>query len=272
MGKIILTDVDGTLIPYNDTEPPRSVEVAVERLHERGHKVFMVTGRTLAHVNGRLATIPFDGMVGGNGAFITIGDKLVKEKTIAGTELARIVDYLDERGLEYFIETITGQFGSHGFETRAVSTLVSYGLKNPVVRQVYPQMRFPENLHVSHATKVNYILESYEDYLAVRRDFPEYAVSTWGGQGEAALFGDIAQAGIDKLVAVGELLDLLGAAREDAIGFGDAEVDIALFEACGTSVCMGDGRAAARAAASFVTDAAQDDGWLHACERLGLTQ
>ena len=271
MGKVILTDVDGTLIPYHDTEPPLSVLEAVDRLHEHGHKVFMVTGRTLAHVNGRLAEIPFDGMIGGNGAFITMDGRLVKQSCIPDDDVRRILAWLDKRHLEYFVETVDGQLGSSGFETRAVQTLEEYGLQPPVVvREVYPQMQFPKKLNPEHVTKVNYILERYDDYVQMSAAFPWLKCSTWGGTGESALFGDVAQDGIDKLVAVQELLQMLGATREDAIGFGDAKVDIPLFEACGTSVCMGDGRAAAKEAATYVTDAAADDGWLHACERLGL--
>lgn len=268
--KIILTDVDGTLIPYHDTEPPVSVEEAVRRLHEKGNEVYMVTGRTLAHINGRLAEIPFDGMIGGNGAFTVVHGNMLSKKTIPDEEIVRIVDYLDSRNLEYFIETVDGQFGSHHFETRAVKTLEQYGIKNPVVRDIYPQMKFPECLYVSQVTKINFILESMEDYTDMKKAFGGYKVSTWGGKGESALFGDIAQEGIDKNIAVRDLIAYLGAEKQDTYGFGDAEVDIPLFESCGVSVCMGDGRDAAKAAADYVTDSAARDGWLKACLHFGL--
>lgn len=268
--KIILTDVDGTLIAYHATEPPLSVLEAVNQLHQNGHEVYMVTGRTLAHVNGRLREIPFDGMIGGNGAFVMVHDQLIYEKTIPDDEVKVIVDYLDQKGLEYYIETVDGQFGSHHFETRAVPTMEAYGLKNPMIRQIYPQMQFPDSLYVSRVTKINYILESYDDYLAMMQAFPHYHVSTWGGKGENALFGDIAQEGVDKFAAVKSLLDYLQVDQEDTFGFGDAEVDIPLFESCGTSVCMGDGREAAKQAADYVTKPADEDGWMLACQHFHL--
>lgn len=50
----------------------------------------------------------------------------------------------------------------------------------------------------------------------------------------------------------------LGARIEDTIAFGDAKVDIPMFECCAFSVCMGSGGDEAEAAADYVTAGVDD--------------
>ena len=60
--------------------------------------------------------------------------------------------------------------------------------------------------------------------------FPEFKDLTWGGKGEKAIFGDCALKHIDKQEAIKELIDYLKIDQEDIIAFGDAEVDIPMFD------------------------------------------
>ena len=66
------------------------------------------------------------------------------------------------------------------------------------------------------------------------------------------------------------MLDYLGISADEAVAFGDSENDIAMFEVCGTSVAMGSATAAAKAAATYVTDDIDDGGLYRACVRMGL--
>ena len=68
-------------------------------------------------------------------------------------------------------------------------------------------MTFPKCLYVENVTKINYILESYQNYLDFKEAFPEFKNLTWGGKGEKAIFGDCALKHIDKQEAIKELID-----------------------------------------------------------------
>ena len=57
---------------------------------------------------------------------------------------------------------------------------------------------------------------------------------------------------------------------EDTIAFGDAKIDIPMFEYCAVGVAMGNGGEEIKAKADFVTDAVAGDGLAHALRRLGL--
>lgn len=82
--------------------------------------------------------------------------------------------------------------------------------------------------------------------------------------------GDLGPKGITKKYAVETLLDYLGMDAKDAIAFGDAQIDLSMFECCGYSVAMGNASEPVKQAADYVTDDVDADGLLHAFEHLGL--
>jgi hydroxymethylpyrimidine pyrophosphatase-like HAD family hydrolase len=118
--------------------------------------------------------------------------------------------------------------------------------------------------------KISFLLSSYADHERSVRDFPDLEAGVWGGAGETALFGDLRVKGITKQSAAECLLEHLHAHKEDAVAFGDAAVDIPMFEACGYAVAMGSGGEECRAAADYITDGVNEDGLYNAFRHLKL--
>ena len=74
----------------------------------------------------------------------------------------------------------------------------------------------------------------------------------------------------DLAHAIDVLLQHIGGKIEDTIAFGDAKIDIPMFEYCHMGVAMGNGGEEIKAIADFVTDAVAEDGLAHAFQRLDL--
>ena len=267
MKKLLLFDVDGTLVDYSGTVPQSAID-GLKQARVNGHYVFVVTGRTKCRAT--VGDIEIDGMICGNGAYVEAMGEVVSSQMLSLEDITKITDYLDERNIMYFLEGNDGMYGSRDFEYGAVETYRKYGVKNPTIKHLYPMMVFPDNMHIPNILKVNYILNSYQDYLDFKEVFKDYKCLTWGGKGEAALFGDCALNGIDKAVAVNKLIEHLGVAKEDVYAFGDATVDIPMFECAGTSIAVGSGGDEAKEAASYVTDAVLDDGIYNALKHFEL--
>ena len=106
--------------------------------------------------------------------------------------------------------------------------------------------------------------------MDAKETFSDLKAGTWGGKDEEALFGDLGVKGIDKANAIDVLLEHLNAKKADTIAFGDAKVDIPMFEYCEQSVCLGNGGDEAKQAADMVTQAVDDDGLASAFYKLGL--
>ena len=276
MGKILFLDVDGTLVNYENHLPDSAV-TAIRWARANGHRVYICTGRSKAEVYPNLWDIGLDGMIGGNGSYVEDHGAVVMHKLITADQCRRIVDWLHSRGLEFYLESNNGLFASENFETAGQRAIQLYSARKgrpdsdrATVRQVFPDMIFGGELYRHDLNKVSYLLNSYQDFLDTREQFPDMQNGTWGGAGETALFGDLGVKDITKADAIDHLLAYLGAERSDTIAFGDAKVDIPMFEYCAHSVCMGSGGAEAKAAAEYITDTVDNDGLFHAFVHLGL--
>ncbi len=279
MSKVIFIDVDGTLVDYEGNIPESAV-AAIRKARQNGHRVYMCTGRSRAEVYPPIWEIGLDGLIGGNGSYVEDHEEVVFHQVLTKEQIHKVIDWLHERHLEFYVECNSGLYASERFMEDGVETMRMYskrkhkpGAEQITVRDCFPDMIDGEkDLYRPDTNKVSYILSSYQDYLDGCRDFPELKNGTWGGKGEEALFGDFGVPEIDKAVSIQKLLDHLGASIEDTIAFGDAKVDIPMFELCSTSVCMGSGGDEAKAAADFVTTDVDDDGMYNAFVKLGLIE
>ena len=274
MGKILFLDIDGTLVDY-ENHLPDSAAQAVRQARERGHRVYVCTGRSRAEVYPWLWDIGLDGMIGGNGSYVEDHGNVVMHKLITAEQCRRIVDWLHGRGLEFYLESNNGLFASENFETAALPAARKYsqrktGSADITVRDAFPDMIYGGELYRDDLNKVSFALNSFQDYLDAKEAFPDLKAGTWGGKGEEALFGDLGVKDIDKAEAVRTLVQYLGADMRDTVAFGDAKVDIPMLECCALGVAMGGGGAEIRAMADYVTAPVEEDGLYKAFEHLGL--
>ena len=274
MAKIIFIDVDGTLVDYENKLPP-SAAVAIKSARKAGHRVYISTGRSKAEIYPYIWDIGLDGMIGGNGSYVEDSGEVILHRLITEEQTKRIVDYLHQKGLEFYLESNSGLYASERFENAAEGAIREYSKRkgkgeNLTVREAFPEMIFGGNLYRSDLNKVSYLLGSYNDYLETAKEFPDMQNGTWGGKGEEALFGDIGVKGISKASAIEALLKHLGAEQKDTIAFGDAKIDIPMLEYCATGVAMGSGGEEIKAMAAYVTDDVDKDGLYKAFEHFNL--
>ena len=117
--KLLLFDVDGTLISYDGVVPESTIK-AIKQAREKGHLVYVVTGRTKNRAT--VGNIEVDGMICGNGAYIEANGVTLKDYSLSLDAMKEITDYLDEHHLDYFTEGNYGLYGSKYFEENAVET------------------------------------------------------------------------------------------------------------------------------------------------------
>ncbi|HEM5996795.1 TPA: Cof-type HAD-IIB family hydrolase [Streptococcus suis] len=278
MRKIIFLDVDGTLVDYHNRIPESAIR-AIRQARVNGHLVYVCTGRSRAEMQPELWEIGLDGMIGGNGSYVEHQGQVVMHQLLSEEDSRAIVDWLHERGLEFYLESNNGLFASENFRERARETLRIYSMnKGKTAEEVADQevedvihgMIFDGQLYRNDLNKVSFVLDSYQDHLDSKQAFPQLVANTWGGRGESALFGDLGVKDIDKAHAISVLLDHLGASQADTIAFGDAKIDISMLDYCAVGVAMGNGGAEILAMADMITDDVEEDGLYNAFEKLGL--
>jgi cof-like hydrolase len=278
MSKIIFLDVDGTIVDY-DNHIPDSARQAIRKARENGHLVYVCTGRSKAEMPGDIWNIGFDGMIGGNGSYVEHKGQILQHQLIPYETAKRAVDWLESRGLEFYLESNNGLFASRNFREVARPTLRTYALGKGASEDQVLHMEAEDalhgliyggNLYRDDLNKISFILHSYQDHLDSKEAFPELKAGTWGGRGEEALFGDLGVKDINKAHAVDVILHYLHADRIDSIAVGDAKVDIPMLQACQVGVAMGNGGPEILAVADLITDDVGQDGLFKAFEKLDL--
>lgn len=278
MRQIIFLDVDGTLVDYENRLPESAVR-AIRIARQNGHRVYICTGRSKAEIYQDIWEIGLDGMIGGNGSYVEADGHMVMHRLITKEQCRRIVDWLQARGLEFYLESNNGLFASRHLEDKGNAVIQEYskrkkqeGADQATIRTVFPKMIFGGELYRDDLNKVSFILSDYQDYLDARDTFPDLQAGTWGGKGETALFGDLGIRDIDKAHGIEALLKYLHADAAATIAFGDAKIDIPMLEYCAYGVAMGNGGAEIKEMADYVTDSVEADGLWNAFAKLGLLQ
>ncbi len=278
MSRIVFLDVDGTLIDY-EASCPDSAREAVNRARAAGNKVYICTGCSKAEIAHR--DLPeLDGMIGGNGAYVEDGGKVIMHQGLSREDTKRIVDWCNERHLGFYLESNAGMFCNDYMYEQGPEVMVKYaqgkGASLEDARETSTHFLSQmihlqgEDLYRDDVNKISFILSDYQDHLDSKKEFPHLIANTWGGKGEHALYGDLGPAGITKKHAIEVLLNHLGADRADTVSFGDAKIDLSMFELCSYNVAMGNGGPEIKEAADYVTADVNDDGLYKAFEHLGL--
>lgn len=276
--KIVFLDVDGTLIDY-EAKCPDSAKEAVRKAREAGHKVYICTGCSKAEILQR--DLPaLDGMIGGNGAYVEDDGQVVMHQGLTAQQTRDIVDWCRKRGLGLYLESNAGMLCDDNMIVQGPEAMVKYTMgkganlsqaKDSSSQFLSQMIHLPyEDMGRDDVNKISFILSAYQDHLDSATRFPDLIANTWGGKGEHALYGDLGPAGITKKHAIEVLLTHLGADTADTISFGDAKIDLSMFELCAYNVAMGNGGPEIKAAADLVTADVNDDGLYKAFESLGL--
>ncbi len=278
MRKIVFLDVDGTLIDY-DAKLPESAARAVNEARANGHKVYICTGCSKAEIEQR-NLCDLDGMIGGNGAYVEDDGHVIMHHGLTRDEVKHIVDWCNERHLGFYLEANSGMYCNDYMLEQGSETMIKYGQgKGADLSQATASANSfvnsfihltGEDLYRDDVNKISFILSSYQDHLDSKKEFPTLEANTWGGKGELALFGDLGPTGITKKHAIEILLDYLGADVNDTISFGDAKIDLSMFELCAYNVAMGNGGIEIKEAADYITTDVNDDGLYNAFKYLKL--
>lgn len=133
MGKILLIDVDGTLVDYDNQLPASAVD-AIRKARANEHKVYICTGRSKAEVYPNLWEIGLDGMIGGNGSYVEDHGKVVMHQLITKEQCIHVVDWLH-------------------------------------ARDAFPDMIFGGELYRDDVNKISYVLTSYKDFEDAKKSF-----------------------------------------------------------------------------------------------------
>lgn len=266
-------DVDGTLVwrdfekmrhtesesvnTAREIEPTAGVKQALKRMRKRGNLTFICTGRPLPFVMPSLLALEPDGLIAAAGAYVRIGDTVVRDVCFPE-------DVLRETARRFF--------------AAGIDTIFESNIQNVELRPSGAPARFPGSVVARSLDEFDSLSRdrkplkictngvTLEDLAPVRAFLDEHFTISdlQGGVLELALRG------VDKGTAIEAALSHLGHGRAHTFAFGDSENDLSMAGAVEVFVAMGNALPQVKAAAGYITDSAADDGVVTGLAHFGL--
>ena len=272
-GAAAFFDVDGTLV-WHDYEkiktmtpeevqalppirPSRTVYEAFDRMREAGNLTFICTGRHLPFIPQSIRDLNPDGFVAGAGAFVSVGDEVVRAEFIERDLLLETAARFVEAGVDITLEGDDDnvELNPSGRPARLPGSRLARTVDDVV--ELMREHRYSKFCTDGVGEKD---LEPLRDFI----DEHFTLCDLQGGVFELSLIG------VDKGTGIEAALAHLGHGREGTFAFGDSENDLPMRGAVETFVAMGNALENVREVADYVTGTAAEEGVPAALERFGL--
>ena len=280
--RIAFLDVDGTIIDSGEVIAPSTIE-AVQTARANGHLVYLSTGRASVEIYPKIRDIGFDGAISAGGGFASIGDELVISRTMPEAAVQRMVDFYEESGYDFYLQSYDELYPSAGVRHRFATYLDDDSERKGETRtdlasvtdfDEHPALRAFADVRPLSYTGIAKSVFLAGDLTAFDRvsealsgDF-HVITGTIPHMGKGS--GEVTLNGVNKGTTILKVLDRLGIDVASAIGIGDSTNDIEMLQVCGVGIAMGNATDEVKAHADEVTTAVLDDGIWNAFRRHGL--
>lgn len=255
--KAVFFDVDGTLLSFETHSVPASALQALEALHRKGIKIIIATGRAAADLR-EINHLPYDAIVALNGAeCVPRNGTPIARKPIALDDFLKLKSLAQAYDFPLAIETNNGLFIDK--VTPTVIELVQM-VEHPIPPVVDIETLFRKESCCQLCIYCNASVE--QDVMA---QLPGLTASRWH-----PLFADVNVSGVDKAAGISAYCHHYGFETSQTVAFGDGGNDVAMLQAAGIGVAMGNASDYVKHAADYVTDSVEKDGIQNALLHLGI--
>lgn len=254
---LIVTDIDGTLIPKTQ-QVSDLTQAVLSKLQAQGHELYEATGRMLALARSITDqfTIPM-GIISANGAVIAQADQ-IKTHLLGQEAVVAAYDICDRLDLAMRLFTLTDTYHTSHDES-ALAHMRFLRKRVPASRMISLKSRADVLAiadQVTNGLAVNRVADNR--LIQARRELMETGLFSLSASSETNI--ELIPRGISKATALKQVQQQLGIDTEHTIVFGNGLNDIPMFETAATSVAMADAPQAVLDAATTITEPANQDG------------
>lgn len=254
MIKLVLTDMDNTLIPWGQSKAsPRAME-GIREMEEEGIRFAPASGRDFEELKTFFADdlSVLSSAITANGLVIRLDGRIIQKAEIEPSLLLRL-----DRALAPFVDEaalILYDQNAHAYARRpdagAIEIMKTAFPGGVSYVSEWPDIEFSK-LGIAMQTDAK---RRDEICAAVSPQIPELdfvkPLPNWV---------DVVPHGVNKATAIKALADALHITMDEICAFGDSENDIEMLEAVGYPVVVANASPAAKAAARYFIPAAAED-------------
>ncbi|MBC1244183.1 Cof-type HAD-IIB family hydrolase [Listeria welshimeri] len=277
--KVIFVDVDGTLV-NDDGLVPDSARTAITKARDNGHQVYLCTGRSKPELYESILSIGFDGIIGAGGGYVEVDEKIIYHKKVADEDVVHMVDFFNEKQLDFYLESNGGLFASQNLEAHLDKLIYGDVENDPIAREKKVNNPHPfmesltygeTNLYRTDVNKACFLENKAVPFEEIKNEFSgkfevmHCTVPIFGDDS-----GELMVPNIHKATAIELLLKYIGRNKKDTIGIGDGMNDAEMLTYCETGIAMGNAKEALKLLANEVTASVDEDGLYASFEKHGL--
>ena len=262
---VVYLDFDGTIADVDGHVPELTLK-AIKQAQERGHYVFLNTGRSPREIPPHVKAIGFDGYVTAGGAFAEVGDKVVYSDTLPPAHVEAIIAAMEKHGLKFTLQYFDGVYATPGLLALLAEIFEEHSYP------IGPDNLIPERRTeaVAKAVFASRDLGAFDKVVAELGD--EFMVITGTMPYMGTGSGEVSVPHLNKAAPFPAIAEELGVPLENTIAIGDAGNDVAMLQSAGVGIAMGHASEEVMAAADEVTSPSITQGIYDAFLRHGLIE
>jgi len=255
--KLILFDIDGTILDQNNTIP-QSTKDAVQFLKEEGHEVALATGRAPYYINDVREALQIESFICFNGQYVEVEEEVIFKNPIETELLTELYEVSSRRGhplvymgadaMKSTVEhdrAIENSFASIYVDSKRIGVNQRYFDET----DIYQALLFCQE----HEEAIYH--EAMKDLTFVR--WNDYCT-------------DVISLGGSKALGIEKYMEHKGFTKDQVYAFGDNLNDIDMLQYAGHGVAMGNAPDRVKQAARYVTKDVSDHGIAHGLKMVGL--
>lgn len=258
MIKAVFFDIDGTLVSFDTHRIPDSTKEALKILRQKGIKLFIATGRPFGSINN-LEGIDFDAYITLNGGYCLAGDgEVIYKSSIPSDNMHALDDYMKDTGIFPCMVAAEGDLSINTIDDAVKSGMGQINFPLPAIKG-FEEVKNDEIFQL-----IIFVDKEKEDFL-MKNILAGCESTRWN-----PLFTDVIKKGNSKQAGMDRLLEYYNIDLKDTIAFGDGGNDISMLKHAAISVAMGNAKDDVKQAASYVTDAVDEDGIWNALKNFSI--
>ena len=257
--KLLLADVDGTLVTKEKVLTPRAI-AAVQALRQRGIGFAITSGRPPRGMAMLIEPLGIDTPVAGFNGGMWVNPDLspIEARTLPRDVAERSIDLLQKAGLDAWV--YSGQ-----------NWLVHDKEAPHVAREEWTVKFAPKVVQdfgdaLDHAVKIVGVSDDLPKMEQTEKQVQDALGDSASAARSQPYYLDITHPEANKGFAIGYLAKRLGLPTDSFATIGDQPNDVLMFRRSGLSIAMGNASQAVQKQASKVTASSEDEGFAKAVE------
>ncbi len=265
--KIIFLDIDGTLTLPGQNEPPDSAIRAIKKARERGHYVFLCTGRSYGMLLP-LLNYEFDGIIASAGSYIEYQKEVLLDCPVTEETKKFAMELLKENGIFRTVECMDGSYADEEFK-EFLRAHAGEGNNSELLRwreQIEKSLNvFPMKAYQGQPIyKIIIACTSWEQLKVPREKLSSgFVFSIPGVDAYGFINGELINKRFHKGKAVELICEHLHVPVGRSVAFGDSINDLEMLETAGLGICMDNGQDELKRVADDICPSVLEDGIWH---------